>query len=125
MRRWADSSKLPAVHNQNRLVAVPDSEGSLSEGVLVQADILARLFGFKLLRLHADVILAPAAMSPQNPVPDTPKWQRTVEAADDRAALVRRTSPPQLRETGDLAEAVRLLGESGRTLDRVRNASHG
>lgn len=45
------------------LVAAADRGRRLSEGSLVQASVRARLLGLPLLRLHATVVLMPAAIT--------------------------------------------------------------
>ena len=42
------------------LVAVPDDRGQLSEGLVLQASVVARLFRFRLLAIDASVVIAPA-----------------------------------------------------------------
>ena len=46
------------------LTAVPDRRRRLSEGILVEASVLARLLGIRLLKLDATVVLMPADDSP-------------------------------------------------------------
>jgi len=86
--------------------AVPDGEGRLSEGVLVDASIVAHLFGVKPLRLRADVVLVAAAVVPASPTPRP-------YSAPLRAL-------PRVNGTGDLADAVRLVKESAERIDRTR-----
>jgi hypothetical protein len=45
------------------LTAVPDGRGHLSEGVIVEATVLGRVFGLRLLALDATVVVSPAAMA--------------------------------------------------------------
>jgi len=43
-------------------LAVPDAGSRLTDGVVVEANVVARLLGMKLLRLEADIVLAPAEL---------------------------------------------------------------
>jgi len=119
-RRRAESS-LP-VRNLSSVIAVPDSTGNLSDGVVVEADVSARLLGLKVLRLRADVVLMPARLRGPGVVPVS---SRPVQAGGAVSAEGRPEGgvawPSSANGTGDIAEAIRLLDESGKTLDRVRN----
>jgi hypothetical protein len=50
------------------LVAVPDSDGQLSEGLLVEATLVARLLRVRLLAIDARLIVAPAQVRDPTPV---------------------------------------------------------
>lgn len=73
------------------VTAVPDRRRRLSEGMLVEASIIARVLGAKLLSLEASIVVLPAA---------------------PRAA-------PVARGRG-LADAVRSLDEGAAILDEAR-----
>lgn len=75
------------------LTAVPDRGRSLSEGVLVQASVRARLLGIPLLRLDATVVLMPAAT---------------------------RASTSAVATGEDLADAVRSINDGAKVLAQVR-----
>jgi hypothetical protein len=45
------------------MTAVPDGEGQLSEGVLVEGRLVARLLGMRLLTIDAHVVLTPAQLT--------------------------------------------------------------
>jgi hypothetical protein len=89
------------------LSAVPDHRRSLADGVLVEASVLARVLGMRLLTLHATVVLAPAQVTapPAGPVrTSAPTLGRLPPGAAGR----------------DLAEAVRTLNEGAEILARAR-----
>lgn len=83
-----------------------------SEGVRVEASVLARLFGLKLLKLDATVLVLPAEASGSSSAP----------------SLVIRTSPtprsPTARnpaaDNARLADAVERLDEGARLLEEAR-----
>lgn len=97
------------------LVVVPDADRRLGDGVVVRATVLARVLGVKLLRLEADVVLAPAELrAPALPHP-------AVGVDGDRPDVVR--GPPLERRRpphGRLADAIRMLGEADASLARAR-----
>lgn len=79
---------------------------SLAGGFVVRAGIVARLFRLKLLRLDADIVVTPAVPTAAEPR-NSPVRRPVVVAA--------RAAPP----TGsELAEAMRLVHEAARALDR-------
>jgi hypothetical protein len=86
------------------LTATPDSR-RLSHGVLVEASILARVLGIRLLRLEATAVLVPT------------------EAPFARAAVPPRRAAGAARAprpSRGLAQAIRDLNESARLLERAR-----
>jgi hypothetical protein len=87
------------------LEAVPDRRRRVSDGVLVEASILARLLGIRLLTLDATLVLVPAVVSAP---PRTPP--RRTRAPRARPAAVGR----------GLAEAVRSINEGAELLDEAR-----
>lgn len=85
------------------LAAVADRRRRLSDGVLVDASIRARLLGLQLLTIDATVVLTPAEVTaPSSAVHDPP----------------RRTSGRSSRHT--LAEAVRSIDEGAQLLAEAR-----
>src|SRR6185295_10575455 len=79
------------------LSALDERRGRRSSGVVVEASVLARLLGIRLLRLDATVLVVPAdARSPSSPA-------RVSQARSD---------PPR----GRLAQAVRSIGEGAELL---------
>ena len=67
------------------VVLVPDLSSSLNGGVAVRANVRARLFGLKLLRLEADVVLVPATTFVREPIPGAPS--QMMECAPRRGSL--------------------------------------
>jgi hypothetical protein len=95
------------------LAAVPSRAKRLSDGVLVEASVVGRVLGLRLLTVRASVVLAPAEVTgAPSAHPDLP-----VRAATP-AAPVR---PTRGRAAGrELAEAVRRIDEGARLLAEVR-----
>jgi hypothetical protein len=94
------------------LAAVPDPAKRLSDGVLVEACIRARLLGMPLLKVEATIVLAPAGLrAPTSAARDLP----ISSARPSRAASTR---------SGDsregLAEAVRTINEGAELLAEAR-----
>jgi hypothetical protein len=75
-----------------RLTAVPDGERQLSEGLLVEASVVARLFRVRLLSIDASLIISPARVTGRAPPPT-------------------RGAPPRRRIGAGLAAAERSLNE--------------
>jgi hypothetical protein len=99
------------------LTAVPDPRKRLSDGVLVDACVRARLLGIPVLKVEATIVLAPAGLSaPTSAPPDLPIRS---SARLSRAASTRSEAPGQ-----GLAEAVRRINEGAELLaDARRNGS--
>lgn len=83
--------------------AVPDGKGRLSEGIVVEASVLGRVLGVRLLRLEASVVISPAEIT------EAPRPQ----------AKLNGSHPPAGRH---LADAVRLIDESAASLAASRRA---
>jgi hypothetical protein len=95
------------------LRAIPDPGKRLSDGVLVEACIRARLLGMPLLKVEATIVLAPAGRTaPAAAARDLPIGS---SARPSRAASTR---------SGDsregLAEAVRTISEGAELLAEAR-----
>ena len=93
------------------LTAVPDRRRRLSDAVLVEASIRARVMGIRLLSLDATVVLVPADLTASPPaVVDAPAQAsgRPVRGARSRAA------------GRGLAEAVRSIDEGAEILSRTQ-----
>ena len=91
------------------LTAVPDRRRRLSEGILVEASVLARLLGIRLLKLDATVVLMPADVAAQSAAPRDPP------ALDG-------LPPARLYPAGrGLAEAIRHLNEGEELLAQARD----
>jgi hypothetical protein len=95
------------------LTAIPDRRRRPSDGLVVEASIVARLFRMRLLRLDATVVIAPADVT-------TP----TAARHDSRPRPSARSLgvPPHRPgpAAGRLAEAVRRIDDSAAILAEVR-----
>ncbi len=96
------------------LEAVPDRRRRVSDGILVEASILGRVLGLRLLTLDVTLVLVPADVSPPAP----PSAPRELPAG----ASPRRNGPPQVRPVpgGGLADAVRSINEGAELLAEAR-----
>jgi hypothetical protein len=95
------------------LTAVPDPGKRLSDGVLVEARIRARLLGLPILKVDATVVLAPAGLTaPTSAARDLPIGS---SSRPSRAALTRSGD-----SRGGLAEAVRTINEGAELLAEAR-----
>src|SRR5688500_8791623 len=91
------------------LTAVPDPGKRLSDGVLVEACIRARLLGIPLLKIEATMVLAPAGLTaPTSAARALPVGGST---RPSRAASTRSGDSRQ-----GLAEAVRTINEGAELL---------
>jgi hypothetical protein len=94
-------------------MAIPDRGRRLSEGVLVDASIRARLLGIRLLTIDATVVLAQADVTALSPAADDPPPRTSVRSA--------RISRNRSAATGHgLAEAVRSINEGVELLAEAR-----
>ena len=89
----------------------PDGRRRLSEGALVEASVVARLLGVRLLRVHATVALAPAEVRPAT-TPVRVAGSRGLTRAAPRG----RSSAPGHR----LPDAVRSIDEAAEILAGTR-----
>jgi hypothetical protein len=78
----------------------PGERGSLSDGVVVEATVIGRLLGLKLLRVKAHITLLPAGLEPIVYVDARPARQ---QAGPGKAG-------------GDLSDAADLLAHASRTM---------
>lgn len=62
------------------LIAVPDAGRPLSEGLVVEASVVARLFRMRLLAIDASVVIAPARVHGGTPAGVPPTQRRTIGA---------------------------------------------
>jgi hypothetical protein len=94
----------------------PDRAQRLSEGALVEASVVARVLGVRLLRLEATVVLAPADVTAtRSPAPPARTLGRVVAAR-----------PAPSRPTGHrLDDAVRSLEEGAKLLAQARRGARG
>jgi hypothetical protein len=91
--------------------------GTPSDAILIEASVLARLLGLRLLTLDATVTLVPAEVAA------TPPSER-----DRPGAITPRRGPPaaRVRVAGGLAHAVRTIGEGEQLLaESRRNGGRG
>jgi len=113
-RRGASRSSASATRRvqettlRDALGAAPDPGRRLSDGILIQASVLARLAGIKLLRLEATVVLVPAEVSGSETTPRRTPPPRRVLPADTPAGR-------------SLADAVRRIDEGAQLLANGRH----
>lgn len=103
------------------LTAVPDRKRRLSDGFLVEASILARVLGIRLLTLDATVVLVPADVTaPSSEPPDLPE-SRTARSLDSAPARPSGLAVGQAGAVGSgLADAVRSINEGAALLAEAR-----
>ena len=95
------------------LTAIPDRRRRLSDGVLIDASIQARLLGLRLLTVDASIVLVPADVTGTSPA-GPPPAQRP--APRSSAPVPRRTVAAGPR----LAQAVRSINEAAEVLAETR-----
>jgi hypothetical protein len=96
------------------LEAVPDRRRRVSDGILVEASVLARLLGLRLLTLDVTLVLVPAEVS----APAPPSAARGLPAG---ASAGRYGAPPaRTVPGGGLADAVRSINEGAEQLAEAR-----
>jgi hypothetical protein len=95
------------------LTAIPDRRRRPSDGILVEASILARLLGIRLLTLDATVVLVPADV----PAPSAAPRDSPVRTSAPSPGL-----PPARSGAvgGRLADAVRTINEGAELLAEAR-----
>jgi hypothetical protein len=95
------------------LSAIPDRRRRLSDGVLVDASIHARLLGLRLLTLDASIVLVPAELSATS--------RGAPPAAQRRAPRSSSPAPRRAVAAGPrLAQAVRSINEAAEVLAETR-----
>jgi hypothetical protein len=96
------------------LTAVPDRRKRLSQGILIEASVLARLLGIRLLKLDATVVLTPADVAAKSAAP------RDLPVLDGvpRPGLAPGRPYPAGR---GLAEAIRHINEGEELLAAARH----
>jgi hypothetical protein len=90
----------------------------LSNGLVIEASILARLLRIRLLTLEATVVVVPADV--------TAHWSAPPDVQGHASARPAGTSPPARSEAGGrrgLAEAVRTIDEGAAILAEARRAT--
>jgi hypothetical protein len=88
------------------VMARRNANKNLSDGVVVEASVVARLLGIKLLRVNAHVTLMPSGGEP-------------ITYLDTRVA----EQPAQLADGGSLSEAVNLLAHASQTMHDAKRLS--
>ena len=96
------------------LTAVPDRRKRLSQGFLVDASVLARVVGIRLLELDATVVLTPADVAAQSAAP------RDLPSLEPAPRLDLAPGPPHHAGRG-LAEAIRHIHEGEELLAEARH----
>jgi hypothetical protein len=96
------------------VAAVPDRNRRLGDGVLVDASILARVFGIRLLTLDARVMLLPADVATPSSAPSVSRRSRA------SARSVAAAPGPSGAIGHCLADAVRAINESAAILAESR-----
>lgn len=94
------------------LTVAPDRRRRLSQGVLVEGSILARLLGMRLLRLEATVVLTPADVK-------TSTGPRRAARLPSSASPPPRSAVPRR----GLADAARDIDEGARLLAQARRGT--
>jgi hypothetical protein len=95
------------------LNAAPARQRRLSDGVLLEASILGRVLGLRILNLRATVVLAPATVTAATPADHVPPSR--ADARRSGAARARRGAGGR-----ELAEAVRRIDEGAELLAEAR-----
>jgi hypothetical protein len=96
------------------LTAAPDRRRRPSDGVVVEASILARLLRIRLLTLEATAVIVPADVTP------LPSASLDVEARRSRRSASVLPARSGATGRGGLAEAVRIIGEGAAILAEAR-----
>ena len=102
------------VAREGQVIAAPDRDGSLAEGILVEAAAVVRLFGMRLLTLDASVVISPAELSDP---PDVPPVASKPVLEEARRPL--RSQPAG----ADLARAQLVINEAAASLTASRAAT--
>jgi hypothetical protein len=96
------------------IAAVPDRNRRLADGVLVDASILARVFGIRLLTLDARVMVLPADVAtPSSAPPGSPRRRASARSSTVEPGPSGAIGP-------GLADAVRCINEGAAILAEVR-----
>ncbi len=99
------------------LKAVPDRRRRPSDGLVVEASIVARLLGIRLLALDATVVIVPADVT----APSAARQPRLRASARSNGV-----TPVRSGTNGrGLAEAVRRIDEGAAILAEARHAEEG
>lgn len=103
---------------------VPDPDNRLADGVLVEAQVRARLFGAPILRLDAEVVLSPARA---DVVPearaDVDPVRAPVPARSARRPAANGAASVPLTPGSDLARALALVQQNARDLQELQRGT--
>jgi hypothetical protein len=100
------------------LIAVPDAGERLSEGVVVEVSLVARLFRLRLLAVDASVVISPARANFRSPVVATHTRPRAIGAglaAAERCIDEGAASLAASRAIGQAAGGPRITAGPGRS----------
>lgn len=99
------------------ILVKPSATRRLSDGIIVEASIVGRLLGIRLLRLNADIVIAPAeTVAPER----APTYEPFTGAAPNPPSWPQAPRAQPVRHGDALADAVRLIREGAATLDEAR-----
>lgn len=99
---------------------VPGPAERLAEGAYVEARVRARLFGMPILRLDAEVVLAPVrAEQARAPAAASTPTAAEVDAREETRPDAGPVAAGTVRPGSALVRAVALVGESSETLRAV------
>lgn len=108
------------------LTVVPDGHSRLSDGVIIETSVLARLLGIKLLTLEGTVLVSPAqlqeayqAYATTVAAPAAVETPREIRAERLNGGSPTRSGPSGAVVGARLDAAARLLGESSRDLHSI------
>jgi hypothetical protein len=104
------------------VTATADPRRSLNDGILVQASVLARVLGVRLLTLDTTVVLVPADIQVSSPVGHDGSgsaWRRGQTARTTARPARAAPTRPGARRHG-LADAVRSINEGAEALATTR-----
>jgi len=105
------TERTPETSPSTSLIAVPDGGRQLSDGLLVEASVVARLLRIRLLAIDARLIVAPAQV----------EGRRRAAARIADGMLAPATPPTRTRAIGaGLGTAERLLSEGAASLAASR-----
>ena len=105
------------------VIAVP-APGRLAEGVVVEGSVFAWLFGVKLLRVTADVVLVPAHVRPVDDIDLEPARRvATVSPAGGTDPVERSLLPSTGNGSPTLRAAQQLLRDTDALLGHARRTA--
>lgn len=107
------------------LLAVPQVDGRLADGALVEGNVRAWLFGIRLLRVRADLVLLPAELRQAEQARVVRSNRSAAGGELNRTAGLAGGLPPTSARNGQatLGDAHRLLRETDGSLQRARGTA--